>query len=210
MKNKMTDIETEREQAEDLFKQLISAYKNADDHKMSQAIEILAEKKNDRKKAGSYLYQAIDLRPWDGNRYDPKSWREDVTKSINKLYDVERLTRTLDAEGSSEGKRIKTELEVIFEEPLDVLRPALDAKVEIRKYSELVTDLLEFVLEAVQEYIEFKGKRIKKVVTIIQTIDRKIEHLASELDQTELKHRGYIGFLRNVYEIRNTLNSTSQ
>lgn len=209
MKNKATDIEPERQQTEALFQQLISAYKNADDYKMSQAIQILAEKKNHRRKAGSYLYQAIDLRPWDGNGYDPKSWREDVTKSINKLYDVERLTRALDAVGSSEGKRMKTELEVIFEEPLDVLRPVLDAKIEIRKYSELVTDLLELVLEAVQEYIEFKGKRIEKAVTIIDTMDKKIEHLASELNQTELKHRGYIGFLRNVYEIRNILNSVN-
>ncbi|MFY0697720.1 MAG: hypothetical protein JXR11_07700 [Balneola sp.] len=209
MSLKKTEHKSERQQTEDLFKQLIDAYKKADDFKMSQAIEALAEEKKDRKKAGSYLYQAIDLRPWDGKKYDPKSWREDVTKSINKLYDVERLTRALDTEDSSEGKKMKAEFEVIFEEPLDVIRPVLDAKIEIRKYSELVAGLLESVMEAVQEYIQFKGKRVEKVVTIIDRMDKKIENLASELDQEELKYRGYIGFLRNVYGIRNILNSVN-
>lgn len=195
-----------RVKAEQIAGVLKNAYKNCNDDRMEQCLQKLSNCTTARETAAAYLYQAIEFRPWDGEYYDPKSWRSDVTKAIKKLYDSETLLRELKMSDTGLANVLFTELKEIFDEPLYALRPVHDLKIGVDSYSFLFTELLELLTEIARPATGNPALTIEDRLHYIQELDEKIEHLA-RLIKDEKTYGSYSGILGNAYRIRDGLNN---
>lgn len=184
---------------------LYNAYKNCNDERMEQCLQKLSECIKARETAGAYLYQAVDYRPWDGQYYEPKSWRSDVKDAINRLYGSDELLGRLKDKSTDLMKVLAAELGEIFDEPLYVLGPVHDLKIEEEKYCFLFTDLLEVLVNIAKQTIEPGEMDIEVRLNYIRKIDERVTHLATLL-KDEKKYGSYRGILGNAHRIREALN----
>ncbi len=192
--------------AEQLIRELKEAYAACDDERMETALLKLSECKQERRKAAAFLYQTIEYRPWDGKYYDPKSWRADVKAAIHKLYDSGELLNSLRARNTALTTEIHTELSQIFGEPLYVMEPPLNLRMESEKYTVLFADLLEKLVEIAAQCCSEKDMSAEEQLEHIEALDQQIAFLAREL-RDDKKYGSYRGVLENARRVRDALNN---
>lgn len=158
------------EEVKEIESQLNKAYQQCDDDQMEDCIHQLSTHK-DQKSAASILFKALLLRPWDGLRYDPKSWREEVRLALRKIYKLNELI--------GEDK-ISKEILDRFENPIEQLGPVQDLLMTEEKYCEWLAEYWEIVFEAVNAK---QLDDIEKLVSLIIDLEQHLRSFWSDINK---------------------------
>lgn len=158
---------------------LNEAFQQCDDDTMENCIKELSLISRQRKEAASILFRALLLRPWDGNMYDPKSWREEVRLALLRIYELNEL--------SVKDELSRTILE-LFENPIEQLGPVQDLLIDEQKYCEWLAGYWELVFEAIN------AKQEDELELLVELIVKLDDHLGSFWESIN-KDRAQFGLL---------------
>ncbi len=149
------------EDVKEIETRLNEAFQQSDDDQMEDCVLKLS-KHNDQRSAAAILFRALLLRPWDGKKYDPKSWREEVRKALVTLYKLEEF---------KQEDKITEQIKQHFENPIEQLGPVHDLLIEEQKYCEWLSQYWKLIFEAVN------AKQADDIETLVDRIKDLEQHL---------------------------------
>lgn len=148
----------------------IKAFRQCDDDLMQVCVTALSESE-DQKGGATILFRALLLRPWDGKRYDPKSWREEVRLALRKIYKLNELTGE---------DQISMDILDLFENPIEQLGPVHDLLIGEQKYCEWLAEYWKLIFEALKVK---QADDIEILISLINELERHLQGFWTDINK---------------------------
>jgi len=149
---------------------------NGDDRQMLTIIQDLATRRDQRQEAGAVLLMALELRPNWGPLLEPKEWRAEVRSCLWQFYDVDDLRRSLASSDDKLAPLLDRAVGSLFDTPLAIIEPVLDAKIGFQQFLPAACSLLEKILAACTKHLS-EPEDLEARLQSIQSLDDGIDLL---------------------------------
>jgi hypothetical protein len=136
-----------------MINKLSACCTTGDDEQMLFIIRDLVKTDGNRVNSAIILLAALDLRPNMGPFLEPKEWRSEVKSCLWQLYGIGDLQASLSVLTEPVADRIKILLGKLFDQPLALINPVLEAVISWEDYLPIAGNSLEVIVAACQNYV---------------------------------------------------------